>query len=320
KVSQEIECLGRLFQLKVRVQHKSIQAIPSLTLQTLHSLSLPPAALLNPCPKTTTYMTYIAVVNHLSTYMGPASVRELIKDFNWTVPRKEGGRVRKVPGVGPRVVKKSQGVGPMRCRKSSLRMRDWEKLFGPVSAVSNRAPGMCSQERSAGPTRSAERLVKPMRSMERLINAHRAISPAPHPFTQTNEPARIPPRTHSRENVRRNEPRPPPVSFKPPRELRHVASQENLRHNSPHPAPAQPLRSTRSQEIFAPGSIVSLSLPTRSNSRSSPHPQQSASEPGTPNPGVSPTSFKRRSIRSLEYLLNKLGRISRIYSSETSIA
>ncbi|CAE6410528.1 hypothetical protein ACGC1H_006447 [Rhizoctonia solani] len=311
KVSQEIECLGRILNLRIRSTYKSIQAIPSLTLSILRSLSLPPTALLNPSPQVITYMTYIAVVHHLSTYMGPAAVRELIKDFNWTVPKKAGGRVRKVPGVGPRVVKKGQeGTGPVRSRKSSLRMRDREKLFGHSPAVANKAPCMGSRERLAGPMRSTERLVKPIRSVERLVNAHLAIAPGPRPFVQPNDPAR---QIHSR----RNELRPPPVSFKPPCEPRHVSSQEMLR---PNPTPVQPLRSTRSQETFTPGpKPVLLSIPIRPKACPSSY-SHSVSEPGTPNLGAHTPSFKRRSIRSLEYILNKLGRISRIYSSESSIA
>ncbi|CAE6527152.1 unnamed protein product [Rhizoctonia solani] len=292
KVSQEIECLGRILGLKIRSTYKSTQSIPSLTLQTLRSLSLSPNALLTPSPKTTTYLTYIAIVHHLSAYIGPNAVHELIKDFNWTAPKK-AGRVRKVPGTGPRVVKKGEALGPVRSRKSSLRMRDREKLFGHWPAV----PGRVANT----PKRSMER---GMRSMDRLVNAHPVVGPTPY--------------SHSK----RNEPRPqPPVSFRPPREPRHVSSQETLRLG---PVPVKPhLRSTRSQDTFAlgpaPASPVSLSLPTRTQSS----PYHSASEPGTPHPGVqtptSTSSFKRRSIRSFEYILNKLGRISRIHSSESSI-
>ncbi|EUC61470.1 hypothetical protein RSOL_395980, partial [Rhizoctonia solani AG-3 Rhs1AP] len=287
--------------------NSSLKAIPSFTLSILRSLSIPPTALLYPCHQVTTYMTYIAVVHHLSAYMGPAAVYELIKDFNWTVPKRAGGRIRKVPGVGPRVVKKGQeGMGPVRSRKSSLRIRDREKLFGHSPAVVHKALGMGPRERLAGPIRSTERVVKPTGSMERLVNAHLAISPGPRPFAQTNDPAR---QVHSR--------RPPPGSFKPPCEPRHVASQEMLR---PNPTPVQPLRSTRSQETFTPGpKPVSLSLPIRPKACPSSY-SHSVSEPGTPNPGAHAHSFKRRSIRSLEYILNKLGRISRIYSSEGSIA
>ncbi|CUA69898.1 hypothetical protein RSOLAG22IIIB_08737 [Rhizoctonia solani] len=296
KVSQEIECLGRILGLKIRSTYKSTQSIPSLTLQTLRSLSLPPNALLTPNPKTTTYLTYIAIVHHLSAYIGPNAVHELIKDFNWTAPKK-GGRVRKVPGIGPRVVKKGEALGPVRSRKSSLRIRDREKLFGPWPAVPV----------ANTPKRSMERGVKPVRSMDRLVNAHPVVAAmGPTPFS------------HSKRNEPRDRP-PPPVSFRPPREPRHTASQETLRLG---PVPVKPhLRSTRSQDTFAPaaGPPVSLSLPTRTKSS----PYHSVSEPGTPNPGVqtpsSTLSFKRRSIRSFEYILNKLGRISRIHSSESSI-
>ncbi|KAG8744631.1 hypothetical protein FRC11_013351, partial [Ceratobasidium sp. 423] len=97
KVSKEIESLARILEL---------EAIPPLTLQALQTLSLVPTALLNPSPRVVTYMTYIAIVYRLSAHIGPRAVRELIKDFNRTNPdRAKEKVVRKVPGVGPRVVK-----------------------------------------------------------------------------------------------------------------------------------------------------------------------------------------------------------------------
>ncbi|CAE7071085.1 unnamed protein product [Rhizoctonia solani] len=322
KVSREIECLARILDLRVRTKYKSVEVIPSLTLHTLRTLSLQPTALLNPDLKTITYVTYTAVVHRLSASIGPQAVHDLIKDFNSTIPKKIKGRVRKVPGVGPRVVKRNEGAGPVRNAKLALRIRDREKPLAPSRTPSTRSQGRSSTEQ-ARPTRSMERptlhntltpsrtpstrsqgrssseQIKPKRSMER-------------PMLQTNNSA-----PHSRDV--RNKPRAPPVAFRPPREPGQI--------EEPQRSPSvRPLRAMRSAETFspspAPASPISRSHSTRS--KASPYLHRRASEPVAPNPEVqtpgSPTtwSFKRRSLRGFEYLRHKLGRISRIYSSESS--
>ncbi|KAH7337484.1 hypothetical protein B0J17DRAFT_663159 [Rhizoctonia solani] len=331
QVSKEIECLGRILQLRVRVKYQSVKAIPSLTLHALYTLSLAPTALLNPCPNVLTYMTYIAIVHRLSAYIGPEAVRELIRDFNRTVPSKVAGKgkVRKVPGVGPRVVGKSedrQGVGLVRTRKSALRLRDREKVVGRLSGVARRDLGMGSREGVVGPMCSMEWLVNSKSSMEQLVDAHPVMPALPDPFVMPDDPGYTLRPMHSWESIGRNE---TPASSRPQLGLRHVTSPETIRHSPPCPTPFYKLRSTRSQEILAspptPLSPISLTLPARSQARPYPYPCPSVeassitdSGIGLPDSPTSATSSKRRSIRGFEYLRNKLGRMSRLYASEAS--
>ncbi|KAG8711172.1 hypothetical protein FRC11_003450 [Ceratobasidium sp. 423] len=313
-------CRGKSNLSNPRAKNNPIQAIPPLTLQALHTLSLAPTALLNPSPKVVTYMTYIAVVYRLSAYIGPQAVRELIKDFNRTNPNRAGGNqkvVRKVPGIGPRVVRRGEGEsgGPVRSRKSSLGKRDRERGIGPPP-VAYRA---LAREGLTDPMSSAERLLNPKRSVEQLVNAHPATSPAPRPFA-ANDRARTPRHMRSRETIR-NEPL---VSLSPEPRLRHMTSRETLNHPPSRPMynstlMAHPPRRMRSQETFAPSSApaspTSLFPPSRSQARPYPYPFHLPS-PTTTDSGIQTPDLpspKRRS-RTLEYIRNKLGRISRIYS------
>ncbi|KAH7337483.1 hypothetical protein B0J17DRAFT_756426 [Rhizoctonia solani] len=103
RVSKEIDCLGRMLQLNIRVRHRSVHALHPFTLKALLMLSVPAESLLDPCSEVVTLMTYIAVVHRLSSYVGARAVYDLVRDFNRIIPRKlDPSVVTKVPGVGPR--------------------------------------------------------------------------------------------------------------------------------------------------------------------------------------------------------------------------
>ncbi|KAF8688395.1 hypothetical protein RHS03_09673, partial [Rhizoctonia solani] len=118
KVSEEVECLGRILRVNAQFTHRSVNTIPPFMLRTLYMLALPATSLLNPHPEVVTLMTYIEVVHRLSAYIGPRAVYGLVRDFNSTIPRKFDAKiVTKVPGTGPRVAKRCEaedGLGPVR--------------------------------------------------------------------------------------------------------------------------------------------------------------------------------------------------------------
>ncbi|CAE6402510.1 unnamed protein product [Rhizoctonia solani] len=121
KVSEEIECLGRILQVNMEFTHRSVnasQTIAPFMLRTLHMLAIPATSLLNPCPEVVTLMTYVEVVHRLSAYIGPRAVYNLVRDFNMIIPRKFDAKiVTKVPGTGPRVARRYEAEdapGPVR--------------------------------------------------------------------------------------------------------------------------------------------------------------------------------------------------------------
>ncbi|GAB1520189.1 hypothetical protein RhiTH_003262 [Rhizoctonia solani] len=339
RISKEIESLGKILDLKVRVRYKCVEAIPPLTLQTLRTLSLPPTALLSPCPTVVTFMTYIAVVYRLSSYVGPQVVHDLIEDFNRTVPSKakdKAKHVRKVPGIGPRVIRRSEecetprhGSGPVRTRKSSMRKRDREtaRVYPSRAAL--------SRERILDPMSSVERLVDPMDSTERLASVHPVMCSSFQPFpivTPVSSASTRPPIPWCMRSMETIEvlPVPLPVGSQP--WPRRTTSYETLKHTPllPRPAPIRQPRNVRSWETFVPARtptpLISLSLPARSKSRPYPYPYRPTEEPAITDPGIqvpaSPISSshsKRRSVRGLEYLRAKLGRLSRAYSSYATV-
>ncbi|QRW26036.1 hypothetical protein RhiXN_11113 [Rhizoctonia solani] len=309
--------LSARYLIKVRVRYKCVEAIPPLTLQTLRTLSLPPTALLSPCPTVVTFMTYIAVVYRLSSYVGPQVVHDLIEDFNRTVPSKakdKAKHVRKVPGIGPRVIRRSEecetprhGSGPVRTRKSSMRKRDREtaRVYPSRAALSR------------------ERMLDPMSSVERLP------FPIVTPVSSASTRPPIPWCMRSMETIEVL-PVPLPVGSQP--WPRRTTSYETLKHTPllPRPAPIRQPRNVRSWETFVPARtptpLISLSLPARSKSRPYPYPYRPTEEPAITDPGIqvpaSPISSshsKRRSVRGLEYLRAKLGRLSRAYSSYATV-
>ncbi|CAE6402470.1 unnamed protein product [Rhizoctonia solani] len=338
RISKEIESLGRILQLKVRVRYKRVEAIPSLTLQALHTLSLPATALLSPCPTVITFMTYIAVVYRLSAYVGPCVVHDLIDDFNRTVPSKSEDKakhVRKVPGVGPRIIRRSeecemprQGSGPVRTRKSSMRKRDREmaRVYPSRAAL--------SRERMLDPLCSVERLVYPMDSVERLAGAHPVMCSSFQPFT-TVTPVLVrarPPIPWGMRSMETIEVLPAPVPIGSQPWPRRTTSYETLKQTPslPRPAPIRQPRNVRSWETFVPARtpapLISLSLPARSKARPYPYPHHPPEEPviidsgiQVPASPISSSHSKRRSIRGLEYLRAKLGRLSRAYSSQVTV-
>ncbi|KAJ1301236.1 hypothetical protein OPQ81_003645 [Rhizoctonia solani] len=307
KVPREIECLGRILQLKVKFVYQSLEAIPPLTLRALRSLSLEPTSLLSPSPTVVTLLTYIAIVHRLSACIGSQATQDLIKDFNRTTPSKTTQRVvRKVPGTGPRV----QDV--KRPRKSSMRTRDLDK----TRTAGRRSPVMFERDKMLDPMCSVERLADPKSSLERLVDAHPVMSMGDRPPIPWNMWY-----SHSVG--------PDGFDSAPVSRLRHTTSRETL---DPSSAVRQP-RTMRSWETFAPvrtpAPLAPLSLPARSKLRPYPYPCRSAERstvtvtdsaiqlPDSPTSTLS-SNCKRRSIRGLEYLRNTLGRISRIYSSEAA--
>ncbi|CEL53322.1 hypothetical protein RSOLAG1IB_06289 [Rhizoctonia solani AG-1 IB] len=339
RISKDIDSLGRILDIKVRVRYKCVEAIPPLALQALHTLSLPQTALLSPCPTVITLMTYIAVVYRLSTYVGPHVVHDLIEDFNRTVPSKSQDKakhVRKVPGVGPRTIRRSeecesprQGSGPVRTRKSSMRKRDRETARVYPSRLA------LSRERMLDPMDSVERLVDPMDSTERLASVHPVMCSSFQPF-QTVTPGLVRPRPPIPWCMRSMEtievlPAPPSLFGTQPWP-RRTTSYETLKHTSylPRPTPIRQPRNVRSWETFVPARtpapLISLSLPARSKARPFPYPYQTSettavthSEIQLPPSPISSSHSKRRSARGLEYLRAKLGRLSRAYSSLATV-
>ncbi|KAG8716470.1 hypothetical protein FRC09_015729 [Ceratobasidium sp. 395] len=148
-VSEEILSLGRILGVSILSSYSSREAsaiilVPSAVLQDLQFLSLPRMALDGPsCPpslRTRSHIlrTYLSVARALSSYIGPQGVKDLINDFNRPSPqpvaKTEGYTTRRVPGVGPRVV-----------RHESQRRRVNPMMFRPVERISD------SQERRSPP-------------------------------------------------------------------------------------------------------------------------------------------------------------------------
>ncbi|KAG8773141.1 hypothetical protein FRC12_002701 [Ceratobasidium sp. 428] len=143
-VSEEILSLGRILGVSILSSYSSRELVPSAVLQDLQFLSLPRMALDGPsCPpslRTRSHIlrTYLSVARALSSYIGPQGVKDLINDFNRPSPqpvaKTEGSTTRRVPGVGPRVV-----------RHESQRRRVNPMMFRPVERISD------SQERRSPP-------------------------------------------------------------------------------------------------------------------------------------------------------------------------
>ncbi|KAF8604776.1 hypothetical protein BDV93DRAFT_522099 [Ceratobasidium sp. AG-I] len=184
-ISNEIRALARILDLSPQTRFSSLDDIPLATLQSAKLLRIPPSSLTTPNPSTDcltrsqtrayTLLTYLSIVRYFITYFGKEAVMCLIKDFNRPSTRGEGEKgeevvIRKVPGVGPRVLKENGGgvqrrtstgakrrseQGVVRRTSTSRRTRKDKENVPSTPQEDDRAPkllpGLCVQPQPHSP-------------------------------------------------------------------------------------------------------------------------------------------------------------------------